>query len=79
MTTTTAAELIDLSQREDRTVTEYPDTQAEWDAINEGLLAECEDSVDVSGDGHNEPESNGYTDYWGQDWRVHLVNPEPSR
>ena len=74
-----AYNLIALSICENRTVTEYPDTREEWDAIHGDLLAECEDSVEESGAGHSEPEARGWTDYWGRDdngtWRVSLVNP----
>ena len=72
----TAEQLIYTSKLEDRTVTEYPDTQAEWDALNADLLAECEDSTDISSGGYDGPEARGWTDYWGDGWRVHLVNPK---
>lgn len=74
----TAEQLIDLSRLEGRTVTEYPDTQEEWDRLNEDLLAEGEDGVDISGNGHNGAESRGWTEYWGDGWRVDVVNPPAS-
>ena len=70
----TAAELIALSQAEDRTVTEYPSSE-EYEALTDDLLCECEGSADQSGLGHSGPEARGWTEYWGEDWRVDVVRP----
>jgi hypothetical protein len=77
-TPTTAADLIDLSTREGRTVTEYPSTKAEATALLEGLGAACTAEEHHSGEGYSGPESTGYYDFWGTDgeggpWRVHVV------
>lgn len=78
-TTMTAAELIELSIAEDRTVAEYPENRAEYDAILEDLLSSSNGDVDTaecSGAGHSGPESRGWTEIWSEDgWRVDLVHP----
>lgn len=77
---TNAIDLIRLSIREHRTVTEYPETVQEFDAILDALLAEGEDSATVSGAGYSGAEERGWEDVWGTtpsgaEWRVHLVRP----
>lgn len=74
MATMTAAQLIELSQREDRTVTEYPSAD-EHEHLTTDLLCESNDSADYSGEGYSGPESRGWTEFWGDDWRVDIVNP----
>jgi hypothetical protein len=74
-----ANELIQLSIEEDRTVTEYPETQAELEALLADLLAASEGDADYaehSGAGYCGPEENGYIDVWSDDgWRVELMIP----
>jgi len=65
---------IQLSQRENRTVTLYPDTAAEQTAIHVALLAECEDSQEERGTGYSGPEARGWTRYWGATWQIDVVN-----
>lgn len=83
MTTSSAVDLIAMSQREDRTVTEYPETWAEYDAILDALLAESEGDVDTaehSGAGHSGSEARGWTAVWSEDgWRVDLIRPQGAR
>ncbi len=71
----TAIELIELSRNENRTVTEYPDKD-EHEQLTTDLICECDGNVDHSGLGHSGPEARGWTEYWGDGWRVDLVNPE---
>jgi hypothetical protein len=80
MATLKAQQLIDLSIREDRVVTEYPDTQQEYNTLLDDLLAigDDVDYTEVSGSGYSGPEERGYTDVWGtdgDDWRVSLIHP----
>lgn len=75
-----ASDLIRLSISEDRTVTEYTDTDDEWTALETDLLAECDDSADVSGEGFSGREARGSVDFWGvnedgDEWRVCIVRP----
>ena len=76
----TASELIRLSIDDDRTVTEYPETRAEYDAMLDDLLSSSEGDVDTaehSGNGHSGPESRGRTEVWSEDgWRVDIVKPK---
>lgn len=73
----TATELIDLSRRENRTVTEYPVDAAEARSLLEALGAEASDDCavwdHVSGAGYSGPEATGHYDVWGDDWRIHVV------
>lgn len=78
-----AYELIALSIRENRTVTEYPETAEEFEALVADLSAECDDNTEVYGRGFSGPENRGLVDFWGgadegEPWRVEVVNP-PSR
>ncbi len=70
-----ASELIALSQDENRTVTEYPDRD-EFEQITDDLLCECDDSADHTGAGYSGPEFRGWTEFWGEDWQVDVVNPK---
>jgi hypothetical protein len=78
-TTMTAAELIELSRREQRTVTEYPETREEYDALLDDLLASSEgdaDTAEHSGAGCCGPEARGRTEVWSEDgWRVDIIHP----
>ena len=71
-----AKDLIRMSVREDRTVTEYPDTREQETALLDDLMSAdgYEDSADVSGSGYSGDEARGYTDLWGDTWRVHVVH-----
>lgn len=64
-----------VSRRENRTVTLYPDTRKEYQAIMDDLLAEGDDSAEVSGAGFCGSEERGYTEVWGDGWRVDVVLP----
>lgn len=78
MTTNTTNAAISLSRQENRTVTEYPDTAAEFDAIVDDLRVECSDECEGdedSGDGRSGPEARGSVTYWGDDWKVTVVRP----
>lgn len=72
----TAKDLVRLSVRENRTVTEYPDTKEQESALLDDLMSteSYGDSVDMSGSGYCGPEERGYTDVWGNTWRVHVVH-----
>ncbi len=84
MIITTARDLIRLSTREHRTVTEYPEDAEAARALLTDLGAEADDDCDVwthhSGAGWSGPESAGYYDIWGTangcEWRVHVVADE---
>jgi hypothetical protein len=75
----TTADLIKLSIKENRTVTEYPATKEEYDSLLDGLLASSDGDVDTaehSGAGYSGSESRGRTEVWSADgWRVDLVHP----
>jgi hypothetical protein len=77
--TMTASELIQLSIDEDRTVTEYPETQEEYDSLLDDLLSSSNGDVDTAeqvGAGHSGSEARGWTEIWSEDgWRVDLVHP----
>lgn len=77
ISTWTADELIALSRRENRTVTEYPETPEAARALLEDLSVEASDDCSVwehvSGAGYSGSEAAGYYDVWGDDWRVHVV------
>jgi hypothetical protein len=73
-----AQKLIDLSRQESRRVTEYPDTQAEFDKLYDALLVECSDACcPEEGLGYSGPEARGHVTFWGgeglEEWRVTLV------
>lgn len=74
-----AAELIDLSIRDGRTVTEYPDSRAEYDSLLDDLLAGSAGDVGTaehSGSGYSGPEARGWTEVYSRDgWRVDLIHP----
>lgn len=74
------AELIRESRQENRTVTVYPETAAEAIQILEDLGPEAADDCPTwdhqSGSGYSGPESVGYYDVWGDDWRVSVVTAE---
>jgi hypothetical protein len=78
-TTWTANDLIKLSIRENRTVTEYPETQEEYDALLDGLLTASDGDVDtaqISGLGYEGAESRGWTEVYSADgWQVDLIIP----
>lgn len=84
MATMTAEQLIRMSVQENRTVTEYPADQAEFDAIVDGLRVECGDDCEgeeTSGDGRSGSEARGSIRYWGTDdegdaWAVEVVRAE---
>lgn len=75
----TAYDLINLSMAQNRTVTEYPSTQEEYDALLDDLLASSDGEVDTaeqSGEGYSGPEARGHTEVWSEDgWRVDLIHP----
>lgn len=76
MTMTTATALIALSQRESRTVTEYPENDQEEESILSELRA-CDDYCDDtehSGQGHEGAEARGRVDLWGRTWSVCIVH-----
>jgi hypothetical protein len=74
-----AAELIAMSIAEDRTVTEYPPTRTEYDALLDDLLVSSVGDVDHaehSGAGYSGLESRGWTMVWSTDgWQVDLIHP----
>ena len=59
-------------------MTEYPSAD-ELESLTVDLLAECDGSSEISGEGRDGPEAAGMTDYWGAtrtaEKRVHVVNP----
>ena len=71
-----AAELIAMSQDEDRTITHYADTTEEFASLVLDLTVEADDSVEESGQGHSGPEARGWIGFFADDWRVDLVRPE---
>jgi hypothetical protein len=71
----TGRKLIALSRRERRTVTAYPSTPLEYDALTEDLLSVSDDSADFSGHGYSGPEARGWTEYCGSCWRVAVIHP----
>lgn len=78
-TTMSAAELIDLSVRENRTVTEYPETCDQYEALLHDLLDSSDGDTGTtrcSGDGYSGPEGRGWTEVRSSDgWRVDLIHP----
>jgi len=78
-TTMTAEQLIDLSIRETRTVTEYPSSAQEQRDLHESLLTECDDNNEESGSGRSGAEARGSVVYWGtspdgDEWKVEVIN-----
>lgn len=73
-----ATELIELSQSENRTVTEYPETAEDFAELAAELLAECMHTNEVSGDGYSGSEARGFTEFRSENWQVDVVNP-PAR
>lgn len=75
-----AQDLIAMSRREDRTVTEYPCSEEEARTLLEDLGVEAADDCCLmehhSGAGYSGSESVGYYAVWGDDWCVHVVHAE---
>ena len=64
-----ARELIELSVNEQRTVTECPASQEEFDSLLDDLLAGSGGDVDTA-------EYSDRTEVWSEDgWRVDLIRP----
>jgi hypothetical protein len=74
-----AAELIAAATAADRTVTAYPNTRTEYDALLDDLLVSSVGDVDHaehSGAGYSGLESRGWTMVWSTDgWQVDLIHP----
>lgn len=77
-----AAELIEMSIRENRTVAEYPNTREEAETLLLALGAECADDCPPrehhSGAGYSGSDAAGYYPMWGttedgDDWIVHVM------
>ena len=83
MATMTAEQLIGLSVRENRCVTEYPASQSEFGSIADTLRVECDDDCEgeeTSGAGRSGSEARGWVRYWGTTeagdaWSVDIVRP----
>lgn len=78
MTTYTPDEDITLSATEDRTVSLYPDTETEYEAMTSALLAECDGDEERGGAGYGGREEAGSAVFWGQtedgsEWSVEVV------
>ena len=74
-----AIDLIKLSISENRTVTGYPTTRKEFDNLCADLLVECSDDCDPiehSGSGYSGPESRGWFEFWAENWKIDIINPQ---
>jgi len=74
---TEAQALIEESLVENRTVTAYPETQVEFDALFGALAVASDgdvDSAELGGAGYSGPEARGKLRVWSEDgWSVNLV------
>ena len=79
MTTMTAEQLIAMSRRQNRIVTEYPDTKTEEEELLDALRGrvDYEGEADDGGSGYDGSLARGWTDVWGGEdgdpWRVSVV------
>jgi hypothetical protein len=74
--TWTAKQLIALSRKEHRTVTEYPDNETGFASLCEYLSRRSCETVSVSGEGYCGCEARGWVRYIGKQWIVDIVRPE---